>query len=76
MEGKSRDVYKIGGSILKKKLIQDDAFGLWKEWEEQYPPNSKSQKVLHEIGQTYWLVNVVHNDFQQPDLLFDVMLSK
>ncbi|GAA5803625.1 methylenetetrahydrofolate reductase-domain-containing protein [Helicostylum pulchrum] len=69
----------IQPTIIEKASFEawkDDAFELWKEWEEQYAPNSKSQKLLHDIGQRYWLVNVVHNDFQQPDLLFDVMLSK
>jgi hypothetical protein len=55
--------------------MKDEAFGLWKEWEEQYAPNSPSQTLLHDIGQRYWLLNVVHNDFQKPDLLFNFMLS-
>lgn len=61
--------------LLTYNITQEEAFDLWTEWEEEYPPNSKSQLILHDIGERYWLVNVVHNDFQKPDLLFDVMLS-
>lgn len=76
MEGKLfvfsvRNAYFTNQSCNPK----DEAFSLWTEWEEQYAPNSSSQKILKEIGDRYWLVNVVHNDFQKPDLLFDVMLS-
>lgn len=68
----------IQPTIIEKASFEawkDEAFGLWTEWEEQYAPNSSSQKILKEISDRYWLVNVVHNDFQKPDLLFDVMLS-
>ncbi|KAG1079076.1 hypothetical protein G6F42_023939 [Rhizopus arrhizus] len=68
----------IQPTIIEKASFEawkDEAFSLWTEWEEQYAPNSSSQKILKEIGDRYWLVNVVHNDFQKPDLLFDVMLS-
>ncbi|RCH78609.1 hypothetical protein CU098_001148, partial [Rhizopus stolonifer] len=68
----------IQPTIIEKASFEawkDEAFGLWKEWEEQYPPGSSSQKVLEEIRQSYWLVNVVHNDFQKSDLLFNVMLA-
>ncbi|CAO3644302.1 unnamed protein product [Mucor hiemalis] len=65
-------------TIIEKASFEawkEEAFDLWTEWEEEYPPNSKSQLILHDICERYWLVNVVHNDFQKPDLLFDVMLS-
>ncbi|KAI9022271.1 methylenetetrahydrofolate reductase-domain-containing protein [Phycomyces nitens] len=54
---------------------QEEAYLLWAEWEQQYPRESDTAKLLKHIRDHYWLVNVVHNDFQQPDSLFDVMLS-
>ncbi|KAI9473683.1 MAG: methylenetetrahydrofolate reductase-domain-containing protein [Benjaminiella poitrasii] len=68
----------IQPTIIERLSFQawkDEAFGLWTEWEEQYPPGSKSQELLKQVRETYWLVNVVHNDYQKPDLLFNVMLS-
>ncbi|KAG1219178.1 hypothetical protein G6F35_007703 [Rhizopus arrhizus] len=67
----------IQPTIIEKASFEswkEEAFGLWKEWEEQYPPNSSSQKLLKEIGDNYWLVNIVHHDFQKPDLLFKILL--
>ncbi|CAO3699285.1 unnamed protein product [Rhizopus stolonifer] len=66
----------IQPTIIEKASFEswkEEAFGLWKEWEEQYPPNSSSQALLKEIGDSYWLVNVVHHDFQKPDLLFKIL---
>ncbi|CEJ05016.1 Putative Methylenetetrahydrofolate reductase [Rhizopus microsporus] len=66
----------IQPTIIEKASFEswkEEAFGLWKEWEEQYTPNSPSQKLLKDIGDRYWLVNVVHHDFQKPDLLFELL---
>lgn len=55
---------------------QDEAFALWADWQRQYPPNSPSAKLLKDISENYWLVNVVHNDYQQSDGLFKAILSQ
>lgn len=55
--------------------MQDEAFALWADWQRQYAPNTSSAKLLKEISERYWLVNVVHNDYQQPDGLFKAILS-
>ncbi|KAL0076443.1 methylenetetrahydrofolate reductase-domain-containing protein [Phycomyces blakesleeanus] len=72
-----------GKEIVQPTLIEranfeawkEEAYLLWTEWEQQYPRESDTAKLLQYIGDHYWLVNVVHNDFQQPDSLFDVMIS-
>ncbi|KAI8375008.1 methylenetetrahydrofolate reductase-domain-containing protein [Choanephora cucurbitarum] len=69
----------IQPTIIEKASFEawkEEAFGLWKEWEEQYPPKSPSQKLLENIREQYWLVNVVHHDFQKSNLLFEAMLSE
>jgi hypothetical protein len=55
--------------------VQVEAFELWTEWEQQYPPDSESNKLLKHLGDDVWLFNVVHNDFQNPGQLFEVILG-
>lgn len=72
-----------GKEIIQPTIIErvsflawkEEAYSLWTEWEQQYAPESATAKLLRDIGQRYWLLNVVHNDFQEPDSLFDAMLS-
>ncbi|KAI9321335.1 methylenetetrahydrofolate reductase-domain-containing protein [Dichotomocladium elegans] len=72
-----------GKEIVQPTIIErvsfeawrDEAYHLWTEWEQQYPPDSKTAQLLKTIGDRYWLINVVHNDFQQPNSLFEAMLS-
>ncbi|KAI8097425.1 methylenetetrahydrofolate reductase-domain-containing protein [Halteromyces radiatus] len=72
-----------GKEIVQPTLIEranfeswnEEAFGLWKEWEQQYAPDSASAALLKKVGDSYWLVNVVHNDYQLVDGLFNMILS-
>ncbi|ORX90153.1 MTHFR-domain-containing protein [Basidiobolus meristosporus CBS 931.73] len=48
----------------------EEAFQIWNEWKMIYPPQSPSAKLIQEIGDTYYLVNIVHNDFQNADAIF------
>lgn len=71
-----------GKEIVQPTIIErvsfeawrDEAYQLWKEWEQQYPAESKTAQLLRDIAERYWLINVVHNDFQQPSSLFEAML--
>ncbi|KAI7822591.1 methylenetetrahydrofolate reductase-domain-containing protein [Gamsiella multidivaricata] len=54
---------------------RDEAFEIWREWEHLYPKGSDSQKLLHQIGHDYWLLNVVHNDFRDENGIWDIVLS-
>jgi hypothetical protein len=48
---------------------QDEAFELGQQWANLYPSGSKSNELLNEIFNTYYLINVVHNDYRDPDNL-------
>ncbi|KAI8144096.1 methylenetetrahydrofolate reductase-domain-containing protein [Fennellomyces sp. T-0311] len=71
-----------GKEIVQPTIIErvsfeswkEEAYALWTEWEQQYAPDSKTAQLLRDIGERYWLVNVVHNDYQQPNSLFEAML--
>ncbi|CAM0140568.1 methylenetetrahydrofolate reductase 1 [Umbelopsis sp. WA50703] len=72
-----------GKEIVQTTIIEEvgfnawrvEAFELWTEWEQQYPPDSESNKLLKHLGDDVWLFNVVHNDFQNPGQLFEVILG-
>lgn len=47
-------------------VAQDEAFALWLQvWAPAYEEDSSASDVLHHIHDTYFLVNVVDNDFMQ-----------
>ncbi|KAI1314350.1 hypothetical protein EDD11_002251 [Mortierella claussenii] len=72
-----------GKEIIQPTVIEkvsflawrDEAFEIWREWEHLYPKGSDSQKLLHQIGHDYWLLNVVHNDFRDENGIWDIILS-
>lgn len=56
---------------------KDEAFALWlSQWASAYEPDSKSSEVIREIHDTYFLVNVVDNDFVKSDMfaIFEKLL--
>lgn len=52
---------------------KDEAYEIWKEWTNLYEPNSATANLLKEIGESYYLVNVVENNFVEGDIfrIFD-----
>jgi len=51
-----------------------EAFGLWVEqWGKLYEAESKSRKIIENIAETYYLVNLVDNDFPKGNCLWEVM---
>lgn len=45
-------------------IWKDEAFALWKsQWGSLYDPNSASFKLIESIANTYYLVNIVDNNF-------------
>jgi len=51
-----------------------EAFGLWTEqWGKLYEPDSCSRKVIESINESYYLVNLVDNDFPKGNCLWEVM---
>merc|ERR1712128_186561 len=51
-----------------------EAFGLWTEqWAKLYEPDGTSRKIIEGIAESYYLVNLVDNDFPQGNCLWEVM---
>jgi methylenetetrahydrofolate reductase (NADPH) len=57
-------------------IWKDEAFGLWiDDWASIYNEKSKSYKLLNEIYNTYYLVNIVDNNFVDGDMLKHILES-
>ena len=55
-------------------VLQDEAFALWKhEWGKLYAEDSESQQIIDTIHDTYYLINLVDNDYIAGNCLFDVL---
>jgi len=50
---------------------KDEAFALWEQWSRCYPQHSKPRELLNELGQTWYLVNMVNNDYHEKDGIFE-----
>lgn len=49
---------------------QDEAFELGCKWAYVYDAGSPSRKLIMDTMNHSYLVNVVHNDFKDPDAIF------
>ncbi|KAJ1678295.1 methylenetetrahydrofolate reductase (NAD(P)H) met13 [Spiromyces aspiralis] len=49
---------------------RDEAFQIWREWSELFPRASKEHEFLQKISNTYWLVNVICNDYKDPEFIY------
>ncbi|KAL0577913.1 methylenetetrahydrofolate reductase (NAD(P)H) met13 [Marasmius crinis-equi] len=49
---------------------KDEAYELGQQWAKIYDPDSTSRKVISELMDTCYLVNIVHNNFHDPDAIF------
>lgn len=57
---------------------KDEAFALWNEWAHTYDRQSPSAEVILDIYNNWYLVNIVHNDFQDENgiwRLFDLEID-
>ncbi|KAG1138022.1 hypothetical protein G6F37_009603 [Rhizopus arrhizus] len=57
---------------------KDEAFELWNEWARIYDRQSTPAKLILDIHQHWYLVNIVHNDFQNENgiwHLFDLEID-
>jgi methylenetetrahydrofolate reductase (NADPH) len=50
--------------------MKDEAFELGLQWANLYDSGSPTRQVITNMMETYFLVNVVHNDFKDPDAIF------
>lgn len=51
----------------------EEAFSIWREWQRIYPTKSASSKLLRDLRQDIWLVNVIWGDFVQGDGLWELL---
>lgn len=67
------------GSEIKQPTIveklsflawKDEAFRLNLEWASCYPEDSPARNFLTEVASSFYLVNIVHNDYQDPEAVF------
>ena len=50
-------------------IWKDEAFQLWlTDWASLYPKDSVSHKVISEIPETHFLVNIVENNYASGDI--------
>lgn len=47
--------------------LQDEAFELGQLWASVYDENSPSRKLISKVFDSYYLVNIVRNDYRNPD---------
>lgn len=72
-----------GKEIVTPTLIEeisfrawaDEAFGIWREWEQCYPPASVSREVIGGCAEDMWLVNVIGQAYQRPGELWEVLMA-
>ncbi|KAI9228994.1 MAG: methylenetetrahydrofolate reductase-domain-containing protein [Piptocephalis tieghemiana] len=54
---------------------KDEAFHIWSAWEDSYDTNSPESSFLHTYSHDCFLVNLVHNDFQNPQALYSLFFD-
>ncbi|PPQ67896.1 hypothetical protein CVT26_007096 [Gymnopilus dilepis] len=67
-----------GKEIIQPTIVEAVSFMAWKDeayelgaqWAKLYEHDSPSQKLINELMETSYLVNVVHNDFHDSDAIF------
>lgn len=61
------------------RIWKDEAYGLWlSQWASIYDAGSCSRNMIQEIHDTFYLVNIVDNDYVRGDILavFEGLLTK
>ncbi|CAK4032720.1 Methylenetetrahydrofolate reductase 2 [Lecanosticta acicola] len=69
-----------GKEIVQPTIVETVSFLAWRdefyhlglEWSKCYDEGSDSRKVIQEITQSWYLVNIVHNDFRQNNGIFKI----
>jgi methylenetetrahydrofolate reductase (NADPH) len=53
---------------------KDEAFALWTEqWAKLYPEGSTSRSIIEGISDSYYLVNLVDNDYPKDTILWQIL---
>ncbi|KAF2106579.1 methylenetetrahydrofolate reductase-like protein [Lophiotrema nucula] len=53
----------------------DEAYSIWREWQRIYPPRSQTAKLLGEIREDVWLVNIIWGDFVEGQGLWEFLMA-
>jgi len=70
-----------GREILQPTIVElisflawkDEAFTLWDIWKQLYEKDSKQYQILDKISTNYYLINIVDNNFQRVDKIYDIL---
>ncbi|KAI0653292.1 methylenetetrahydrofolate reduct [Cubamyces menziesii] len=68
-----------GKEIIQPTIVEAISFMAWKDeayelgrlWAKFYEPGSATRQLIDGIMDSYYLVNVVHNDYKRPDAIFE-----
>jgi methylenetetrahydrofolate reductase (NADPH) len=69
-----------GKEIVQPTIVETVSFLAWRdefyylgsEWSKCYDESSESRRLIKEISETWYLVNIVHNDFRKARPIFDL----
>ncbi|KAI9206932.1 methylenetetrahydrofolate reductase-domain-containing protein [Polychytrium aggregatum] len=69
-----------GQEIIQPTIVEavsflawkDEAYELWNKWEGLYEASSASAKLIREISSTWFLVNLVDNNFKDDQAIFEL----
>lgn len=72
-----------GKEIVTPTIIEEvsfkswltEAWSIWREWQRIYPERSDSSKLLGELRNDLWLVNVIWGDFVEGHGLWDFLME-
>ncbi|KAI8911667.1 methylenetetrahydrofolate reductase-domain-containing protein [Gorgonomyces haynaldii] len=54
---------------------KDEAFELWRQWSTLYDDNAATKQLIEGVKDTYFLVNMVDNNFKSRYALYDILDS-
>ncbi|KAF2702860.1 methylenetetrahydrofolate reduct [Pleomassaria siparia CBS 279.74] len=57
------------------KSWQEEAYSIWREWQRIYPSKSATARLLGEIREDVWLVNVIWGDFVEGKGIWDFLMG-
>ena len=52
---------------------KDEAFELWDQWARMYPKGTPSFNLVQSVSDSWYLMNVVENNFKEPNGIFDAL---
>ncbi|KAJ2701686.1 methylenetetrahydrofolate reductase 1 [Coemansia sp. IMI 209128] len=69
-----------GRAVVQPTLIdkmnflawRTEAFHSWAEWADMFPRGSPQERFLREMAEKCWLVNVVDNEYRNPDTIWNM----